>query len=185
MTPVLQIENLTKSFGSLILLSEISFSISENQRVGLIARNGTGKSTLLKIVAGLDTPDSGNVVRRNDITAGYLDQNPFLDPELSILDNVFKGDSEAIKAINRYEQALISCDKMSCKLPPNLWMPQTHGIWKPRRNRFLCNSTLPILNKRLIFFEVNKTGCFGIHFNKRTRFLNLRRTNKPLRPEHG
>lgn len=77
MTPVLQIENLTKSFGSLILLSEISFSISENQRVGLIARNGTGKSTLLKIVAGLDTPDSGNVVRRNDITAGYLDQNPF------------------------------------------------------------------------------------------------------------
>lgn len=111
MTPILQVENLTKSFGSLILFSEINFSISENQRVGLIARNGTGKSTLLKIVAGLDTPDSGNVVWRNDITVGYLDQNPFLDPELSILDNVFKGDSEAIKAINRYEQALISCDK--------------------------------------------------------------------------
>ncbi len=111
MTPVLQIENLTKSFGSLVLLSNVNFTIADMQRVGLIARNGAGKTTLLRTIAGLDTPESGNIVWRNDTKVGYLDQSPVLDASKSILDNVFSGHDEASMAISRYEKALEFSDK--------------------------------------------------------------------------
>jgi ATP-binding cassette subfamily F protein uup len=111
MTPVLQIENLTKSFGSLVLLSNVSFTIADMQRVGLIARNGAGKTTLLRTLAGLDTPELGNIVWRRDTKVGYLDQNPVLDSSKSILDNVFQGHDEATIAISRYEKALEMSDK--------------------------------------------------------------------------
>lgn len=111
MNPVVQIENLTKSFGNHVLLDNISFSIFDNMRVGLIARNGTGKTTLLKLLAGLDTPDSGNITWRGDISAGYLDQNPILDNDLTIEGNVFKGNINASEAISMYQKALLSDSK--------------------------------------------------------------------------
>jgi ATP-binding cassette subfamily F protein uup len=111
MASLLQVEGLTKSFGDLVLLTDINFSIAADQRVGLIARNGAGKTTLLRIIAGLESPDSGKVVWQKGTRFGYLDQNPDLDQSRTILENVFRGNDEASKAISRYELALEKSDR--------------------------------------------------------------------------
>ena len=74
--PYLQIDNLTKSFGDLVLFENISFGIAEGQRVGLIAKNGTGKTTLLNVIAGKEGYDNGNIVFRRDLRVDYLEQDP-------------------------------------------------------------------------------------------------------------
>ncbi len=97
-TPYLDVQNLTKSFGSLVLFEDISFSIAERQKVGLIARNGTGKSTLLSVIAGKEGYDSGNIVFRRDLKVGFLEQSPAFAPEESVLDACFnhKGEEEKV-----------------------------------------------------------------------------------------
>jgi len=96
--PYLDVQNLTKSFGSLVLFENISFSIAERQRVGLIAKNGTGKSTLLSILAGKEGYDSGEIIFRRDLKVGILDQMPQFSPEDSVLDACFnhQGDEEKV-----------------------------------------------------------------------------------------
>ncbi len=101
----LQIDNLTKSFGDLVLFKNISFTIDKDQRVALIARNGAGKTSLLKILGGKDTPDSGNLIFRNGISVGYLEQYPPLNPNISVIDEVFLSSNEVISAIKEYEEA--------------------------------------------------------------------------------
>jgi len=98
MTPFLDVQNLTKSFGSLLLFDNISFSIGEGQKTGLIARNGTGKSTLLSILTGKEGYDDGQIVYRNGITIGYLEQSPHFNPDDTVLDACFnhKGEEEKI-----------------------------------------------------------------------------------------
>lgn len=98
MTPYLDVQHLTKSFGALTLFRDISFSIGEGQKVGLIAKNGTGKSTLLSILSGKESYDSGNIVFRNDLKVGMLEQSPKFDPEESVLDACFnhEGDPEKV-----------------------------------------------------------------------------------------
>jgi len=98
MTPFLDVQNLTKSFGSLLLFDHISFSIGEGQKIGLIARNGTGKSTLLSILTGKEGYDEGDIVYRNGITTGYLEQSPHFNPDDTVLDACFnhKGEEEKI-----------------------------------------------------------------------------------------
>lgn len=81
MKPILDIQNLTKSFGSLVLFHNISFSIGEGQRVGLIAKNGTGKSTLLSVLTGKEGYDSGSIIYRNGLRVAMLEQTPAFDPE--------------------------------------------------------------------------------------------------------
>ncbi len=88
-TPYLDVQKLTKSFGALVLFDQISFSIAEGQRVGLIAQNGTGKSTLLSVLTGKDGYDNGNIIYRNDLRIGYLEQAPAFDPDESVLDACF------------------------------------------------------------------------------------------------
>ena len=102
----LQVENLTKSFGDLVLFHDISFSVGEGQRVALIGRNGSGKSTLLGILAGADTPDSGTITTRRDLRIGYLEQSPSFPKELTVLEACFHSDTPALKAIAAYEQAV-------------------------------------------------------------------------------
>lgn len=102
----LQAENIYKSFGDLEVLNDISLSLFQNQRTALVARNGTGKSTLLNILAGHDIPDSGKVTLRNDISVGYLPQEPQLDLTKSVLENVFKADDEVSVAVRNYERAI-------------------------------------------------------------------------------
>ena len=98
MTPLLDVQNLTKSFGSQILFKRVSFSVSEGQKVGLIAKNGTGKSTLLEILTGDEGYDEGNIIYRNNIRISYLKQIPEFNPDESVLDTCFNhhGDPERI-----------------------------------------------------------------------------------------
>lgn len=107
MANLLQVENLTKSFGVNSLFDDINFTINEGDKVGLIAKNGTGKSTLLSIIAGDDTPDDGKLIFKNDVTIGYLKQLPQFDPHLSVIDTCLIGDDDQSKAIRQYENALI------------------------------------------------------------------------------
>lgn len=107
MANLLQVENLTKSFGVNSLFDDINFTINEGDKVGLIAKNGTGKSTLLSIIAGDDTPDDGKLIFKNDVTIGYLKQLPQFEPHLSVLDTCLIGDDDQSKAIRQYENALI------------------------------------------------------------------------------
>ena len=97
-TPYLDVQNLTKSFGSLVLFEGISFSIAEGQKVGLIAKNGTGKSTLLSLLAGNDGYDSGSIIFRRDLRVGMLEQSPRFDPDESVLDACFnhQGDPDKV-----------------------------------------------------------------------------------------
>ena len=88
-TPYVDVQNLSKSFGALQLFDNISFSIAEGQRVGLVAKNGTGKSTLLAVLAGKEGCDSGDIVFRRDLRVGFLEQSPRFDPDESVLDACF------------------------------------------------------------------------------------------------
>ena len=89
MNPYLDVQNLTKSFGSLMLFENISVSIAEGQKVGLIAKNGTGKSTLLSVLSGKEGYDNGSIIFRRDLKVGMLEQSPVFDPEESVLDACF------------------------------------------------------------------------------------------------
>jgi len=107
----LQVDNLSKSFNEKLLFENISFGVHKGQKIALIAKNGTGKSTLLKIIAGQETMSSGNIVMRNDLTYDYLDQNPLFDENLSVVEGVFASTKAIIKIIKEYEEAIVSGDK--------------------------------------------------------------------------
>lgn len=94
MTPYVDVQNLTKSFGTHILFNNISFSIAEGQHVGLIAKNGTGKTTLLSILAGKESYESGSIIYRKDLRIGFLEQAPQFDPDESVLDACFNHNGE-------------------------------------------------------------------------------------------
>jgi len=98
MTPLLDVQNISKAFGAHVLFENISFSIAEGQHVGLIAKNGTGKSTLLSLLSGKESADSGSIIFRRDIKVGFLEQQPKFDPEESVLDACFnhQGDPDRI-----------------------------------------------------------------------------------------
>ena len=98
MTPLLDVQNISKAFGAHVLFENISFSIAEGQHVGLIAKNGTGKSTLLSLLSGKESVDSGSIIFRRDIKVGFLEQQPEFDPEESVLDACFnhQGDPDRI-----------------------------------------------------------------------------------------
>ena len=98
-TPYLDVQNLTKSFGALVLFENISFSIAEGQKVGLIAKNGTGKSTLLSVLSGKEGYDSGEIIFRRDLKVGMLEQTPVFDPEESVLDACFNHQGEEEKVL--------------------------------------------------------------------------------------
>ncbi len=106
MISFLQVDSLSKRFGEHLLFENITFSIAQNQKVALIAKNGMGKSTLLRIIADKETPDSGTVIFRNDITIGFLDQNPELNPENYVFEEVFNTENPTLKLIKAYEQAV-------------------------------------------------------------------------------
>ncbi len=110
MISYLQIDKLTKSFGDLVLFEDITFGIAQGQKVGLIAKNGTGKTTLLNIIAGKEDYDSGAVVFRNDLRVGYLEQMPHYPDGLTVLQACFYSPNETVRLIAEYEQAMASGD---------------------------------------------------------------------------
>ena len=99
-------ENLTKSFGDLVLFENISFGLSEGQRVGLIAKNGSGKSTLLNILSGKEGYDGGTISFRRDIRVGYLEQDPQYPEELTVLEACFHHGNSTVELIKEYERCM-------------------------------------------------------------------------------
>ncbi len=108
----LQIENLTKSFGDKLLFENISLTITDNQRTALIAKNGTGKTTLLNIIAGIENYDAGNVVFKNDLRISYLPQSPQYDENLTVMQACFQSENEIVKVISEYEGLLLNPEKL-------------------------------------------------------------------------
>lgn len=102
----LQVENLTKSYGELVMFDNISFAINEGERIALIARNGAGKSTLLHLIAGRDTADSGSITPRRDLRVAYLEQDPSFDPSLTILEACLGANRDDARVIAAYERAI-------------------------------------------------------------------------------
>lgn len=110
MASFLQVDKLTKSIGDRVLFSDITFGVNEGDKIGLIAKNGTGKTTLLRCLAGEISPDSGEIIFRNGIKTAYLDQTPSFDPEMTVLEASFATETPATQAIAQYETALASGD---------------------------------------------------------------------------
>ena len=104
--PYLQIDNLTKSFGDLVLFENVSLGIAEGQRVGLIAKNGSGKTTLLNIIAGKEGYDSGNIVFRRDLRVDYLEQDPQYPEDLTVLEACFHHGNSTVELIKEYERCM-------------------------------------------------------------------------------
>ncbi|RIW33068.1 ABC transporter ATP-binding protein [Bacillus salacetis] len=107
---MLTVENITKSYGEKTLFKDIGFTITEKERAGLIGVNGTGKSSLLKIIAGLDDADRGEMTKPNDYVISYLAQEPEIHPELTVINQVFQSDAEVIKVMREYETALLDLE---------------------------------------------------------------------------
>lgn len=106
MKPFLQAENLSKRWGELMLFENISFTVFEKQKVALIAKNGTGKSSLLDLLAGKESPDNGIITLTNDVTVGYFEQIPNLNPKHSVIEEVFETDNEKLKTVKAFELAV-------------------------------------------------------------------------------
>jgi ATP-binding cassette subfamily F protein uup len=108
---ILSVEHLSKSYGEKLLFQDISFTIGEKERIGLIGVNGTGKSTLLKIVAGNDLPDEGVITAPNDYSIGYLPQEPELMGDRTVLDQIFQSEAEVIRLLKEYESTAALLEK--------------------------------------------------------------------------
>lgn len=102
----LSVEQISKSFGDRILFEDLSFGINKDQKIGFVAKNGTGKTTLLKIIAGEDSPDTGQIILRNGLKVGYLSQKEDLNEQLSVEECIFNADNTVLKIIQQYEKAL-------------------------------------------------------------------------------
>lgn len=111
MVSYLQIDGLTKSFGDLVLFEDITFGVAQGQKIGLIAKNGTGKTTLLNIIAGKEDYESGSVVFRNDLRVGYLEQSPTYPEGLTVLQACFYSQNETVRLIAEYEEAMAKNDQ--------------------------------------------------------------------------
>lgn len=102
------VENISKSFGELELFSNLSFSIHKDDKIAFVAKNGSGKTSILNILSGDDTPDAGQVVMRNGLRISFLSQSPKFDKNLTINDTIFNSDSPQLKIIENYEKALLN-----------------------------------------------------------------------------
>ncbi|MFT4831703.1 MAG: ATP-binding cassette subfamily F protein uup [Psychroserpens sp.] len=107
---LLTVENISKSYGELVLFKDLSFGINKDQKIALIAKNGSGKTSILNILAGMDTPDTGQVNYRKGIRVSYLSQEPNLNPELTVEETIFASDNEILKVISQYDKALENPD---------------------------------------------------------------------------
>ncbi len=106
----LTVENISKSYGELKLFQDISFSVHKDQKIAFIAKNGTGKTSILNMLAGDDAPDSGNIIYRNDITVSFLSQDPKFNESLTVEETIFASDNDILKVISNYEKALLNSE---------------------------------------------------------------------------
>tara|TARA_R110002049_G_scaffold3795_5_gene27673 strand:+ start:151644 stop:153506 length:1863 start_codon:yes stop_codon:yes gene_type:complete len=104
----LTVENISKSYGELTLFEDISFSVHKDQKIAFVAKNGTGKTSILNILSGDDTADSGNVIYRKDVKVSFLSQDPKFDGNLTVEETIFASDNPILKVISNYEKALLN-----------------------------------------------------------------------------
>ena len=127
MISYLQVDNLSKRFGQQLLFEHISFGVGKGQKVALIAKNGMGKSTLLRIIAGKDSAETGTVIFRNDISIGILEQDPLLEPENTVFEEVFNSEAPILTLIKNYENAVEHNDTAALEhLIPDM---DAHSAW--------------------------------------------------------
>ncbi|WP_274648915.1 ABC-F family ATP-binding cassette domain-containing protein [Paenibacillus humicola] len=107
---VLTVDHITKSYGEKILFEDVSFGVETGDKIGIIGVNGTGKSTFMRVVAGLEPPDSGSILVGGGVTVRMLAQDPAFDPEQTVLEHVLAGDSEPLRAVRAYNEALIALE---------------------------------------------------------------------------
>ena len=127
MAVFLQVEDLTKSYGDRILFDSISFGVNEGDKIGIIAKNGTGKSTLLKIIADKENVDDGKITFKNDLRVGYLEQMPEFNPDSTVLEACLNESGKIAQIISKYEQALINGD--SEDINDLILQMDTAGAW--------------------------------------------------------
>lgn len=123
----LQVENLTKSYGELVMFDRISFAINEGERIALIARNGAGKSTLLNLIAGRDSADEGTITPRRDLRVAYLEQDPTFDPALTVLEASLGANRDDARVIAAYERAIT--DPTGEGLQEAMTEMDARGLW--------------------------------------------------------
>lgn len=123
----LQVENLTKSYGELVMFDRISFAINEGERIALIARNGAGKSTLLNLIAGRDSADEGTITPRRDLRVAYLEQDPTFDPSLTVLEASLGANRDDARVIAAYERAI--ADPSGEGLQEAMTEMDARGLW--------------------------------------------------------
>ena len=140
----LQIDNLSKRFGNLVLYENISLGVAQGQKIGLIARNGAGKTTLLNIISGKESTESGDVVFRNDLRVGYLEQSPTFPKGQTVLQACFYSQNETVRLIADYEAALLSNDTKALEtLLPRM---EHEKAWDYERKAKQILSQLKIIN---------------------------------------
>lgn len=146
----LSVENISKSFGIKILFENLSFGVNQGQKVALIAKNGTGKSTLMKCLVGKETPGTGLVTLRKDIKIGYLGQDDDFDNSKTIIDEVLKVDNEKIKAIKLYNKAMTNSDNAQL-MEDALAAMEKHHAWdiESRIKEILSKLKLDDLNQSI------------------------------------
>ena len=127
MAVFLQVEDLTKSYGDRILFDSISFGVNEGDKIGIIAKNGTGKSTLLKIIADKENVDDGKITFKNDLRVGYLEQMPEFNPDSTVLEACLNENGKIAQIISKYEQALVNGD--SEDINDLILQMDTAGAW--------------------------------------------------------
>ena len=127
MVSYLQVQNITRRVGDRTLFQNLSFSIAERQKVGLIAQNGTGKSTLLNILAGKDTADEGNVIYHNDLRIGYLEQAPHYPMDMTVLEACFWHGNETTNLIREYEHCMATPGNPGLQTRTASYCPLSHS----------------------------------------------------------
>jgi ATPase components of ABC transporters with duplicated ATPase domains len=140
----LNVHELTKSFGDLILFENITFGINQGQKTGLIAKNGAGKTTLLNIIAGKEGYDSGSITLRNDLRVGYLEQTPVFPEGITVLEACFHSDNETVRLIAEYEAAMANGNHAN--LENLLLQMETLKAWDYERRAKQILSQLKITN---------------------------------------
>ena len=111
MSPYLQAENLSKRYGDQVLFEDISFTIFQKQKVALIAKNGVGKTSLMELLAGNDSPDAGKITITSGLRLGYLKQDQNWNYEATVFDEVFRSNNEKLQIIGQFEEAVLHEDK--------------------------------------------------------------------------
>ena len=149
MASFLQIENLTKSYGDRMLFEDITFGVNEGDKIGIIAKNGTGKSTLLRIIAGIESPDSGSVIFRQGLKVGILEQLPQFDPDASVAASCMSGDSPLLEVIAGYEKAMADGSPDAITAASQLMDASDAWTYEDRMRQLLSQLNIHNLSERM------------------------------------